>query len=64
MPLFKRKQQSPELLEFLAETDEVAARRIRAEAGGDAEQESVARSFEGRARSRRQAAKRRRDGGQ
>ena len=64
MGIFKRKRQSPELLELLAETDEVAARRIRSDSTRTDKDERAAEVFESRARSRRRAAKRRRDGGQ
>lgn len=64
MSIFKRKQQSPELLELLATTDEVAARRIRSDSDRTDEQDQAADFFEGRARDRRKAARRKREAGQ
>lgn len=62
MAWFKRT--TSEQLEFLAEVDEVAARQIRSDSDSTAEQVAAAATFEGRARSRRQAAKRKREAGQ
>jgi hypothetical protein len=62
MAIFKRREQRPEVLDFLAEADELAARQMRGSSGSP-EQEADANAVEKQAAGfRRRAAKARKKG--